>query len=116
MTIVTPTPTEASIIIPDPPVRDRVRWIVSIHIIGIAGCLMCVLADRGLLVNGGISSFIENVGQLPFIVCVMPMYFCPLWLLVELARRKVTGRSAVLAVIAETLLCGEVTQKLAHRP
>ena len=105
MTIVTPTTTEAPVIIPDPPVRDRVRWIVSIHIISIAACLMFVLADRGLLINRGISSFFDDAGQFPSILCCLPIYLCPLWLLVEIVRRRVTGRSAVLAVIAETLLC-----------
>lgn len=87
------------------PRKDRVRWIVAIHIIGIAGCLMFTLADRGVLVNERVSQFFYPSSQLPGLLFCLPLLLCPLWLLIEIVLQRVTGRSAVLAVIAETLLC-----------
>ncbi len=87
------------------PRKDRVRWILAIHIISIAVCLMLVLADRGLLVNQRVSQFFYPTSQLPWMLFCLPVLLCPLWLLVEIVRGRVTGLSAVLAVIAEMLLC-----------
>ena len=105
MTNVAPLPDEHPRITGGSPRTDRVRWIVSIHIISIAVCLMFVLADRGLLVNEAVSRLCYPTSQLPWLLFCLPFFLCPLWLLVEIALRNVTLPSAVLGIIADTLLC-----------
>jgi hypothetical protein len=104
MTNVTPLPAEQPRITGGTPPADRVRWIVSIHLIGITGCLVFVLAGSGLLVNEWVSRLFSPSSQLPWLLFCLPLFLCPLWLLVEIVGRRVTGRSAVLALIAESLL------------
>ncbi len=87
------------------PGKDRVRWIVAIHLVGVVFCLMLTLADRGLLVNERVSRLFYPTAQWPFLLSLLPLPICPLLLLVEIARQRVSCGSAVLGIIAELLLC-----------
>ncbi len=87
------------------PRKDRVRWIVAIHLVGVVFCLMLTLADRGLLINERVSLFFYPTAQWPFLLSLLPLPICPLLLLVEIAQQRVSCGSAVLGIIAEMLLC-----------
>ena len=90
------------------PRKDRVRWIVAIHLVGVVFCLILTLADGGLLINESISRFFYATAEWPVLLGILTLLVCPLLMLCEISRDGVNRRSVVLGVIAEMLLC--VTQ------
>ena len=87
------------------PRKDRVRWIVAIHLIGVIICLMLTLADLGVLVNSRVSNLFFTIAGVPIWLSLLALPACPLLMLIEIARIDANRRSAVLGIIAEILLC-----------
>ncbi len=87
------------------PRKDRVRWIVAIHLVGVVFCLMFTLADRQALVNVRVSNFFLDTAGVPFVLSLLALFVCPLWMLCECFRSGMSRHSAILGLIAEVLLC-----------
>lgn len=86
------------------PRKDRVRWIVAFHLVGVVVCLMLTLADSGLLFNHQVSRWFYATAEWPFLLGLLTLPVCPLMMLCEIVRDGVKPRSKVLGVIAEILL------------
>lgn len=105
MTIDSPPSHERPVNIAEAPRKDRVRWIVAIHLVGVVLCFMFSFAGSGLLINENISHFFNPTAEWPDLLAILPLLVCPLLMLVELTKDGVSRRSVVLGVIAEMLLC-----------
>ena len=90
---------------PGPPVRDPVRWIIYTHLVSVIYCTILSMADSGLLINHQISQLFNPTTEYPWILGLMALPCCPLFLIAVLIKSPISKRATVTALVAEALLC-----------